>query len=414
MKPSLLAASFRVGVQTLRFNPLRTVLSTLGVVIGVASLVAVLAIGDGAEAFARDQIARTTDLQTLLVRPRTEETIDDVRIPRTTWPVFTLADADALSAALGSRGTVSASITGAGRVTPAGGGPTRAAVVMGVTADAERRLNPQLAAGRFISESDVRSGAMVAVVSSALASAAGAGLGDTIRLEGRSFRVVGGLAAPAAQRASAAMSVVVPFPVADSAMAPAASPRARELVVQVASVEGVAAAMAVVERWAAARLGSAWRDQMSIATSSAMRLDQARKAILVFKMVMGAFAGISLVVGGLGIMNVLLAAVTERTREIGIRKATGARQRDILVQFLSESIAITGAGSVLGVLLGLAGAFGITAVVRASSNAPVYAALTWVTVAVAAAVSIVVGLAFGTFPALRAARLSPIDAIRHE
>jgi ABC-type antimicrobial peptide transport system, permease component len=101
-------------------------------------------------------------------------------------------------------------------------------------------------------------------------------------------------------------------------------------------------------------------------------------------MVMGAFAGISLVAAGLGTMNVLLAAVTERTREIGIRKATGARQRDILVQFLSESIAITGAGSVLGVLLGVAGAFAITAVIRASSDAPVYAALTWVTVAVAA------------------------------
>jgi putative ABC transport system permease protein len=153
---------------------------------------------------------------------------------------------------------------------------------------------------------------------------------------------------------------------------------------------------------------------MSIAASSAMRLDQAQQAIMVFKMVMGAFAGISLVVGGLGIMNVLLAAVTERTREIGIRKATGARQRDILVQFLSESVAITGAGSVLGVLLGLAGAFGITAAIRASSDAPVYAALSWETVVVAATVSVVVGLAFGTFPALRAARLSPIAAIRHE
>ena len=414
MKPSLLAASFRVGVETLRFNPLRTVLSTLGVVIGVASLVAVLAIGDGAEAFARDQIARTTDLQTLLVRPRTEETIDDVRIPRTTWPVFTLPDADGLAAALGTRGTVSASVTGAARVTPADGGPGRAAVVMGVTADAERRLNPRLAAGRFISEPDVRGGAMVAVVSSALASAAGVRLGDMLELEGRGFRVVGILAAPAAQRTSAAMSVVVPFPVADSAMARAASPRARDLVVRVANVEGVDAAKAVVERWAAGRLGPGWREQMSIATSSAMRLDQARQAILVFKMVMGAFAGISLVVGGLGIMNVLLAAVTERTREIGIRKATGARQRDILIQFLSESVAITGAGSVLGVLVGLAGAVGIAATIRAWSDAPMYAALTWETVAVAAAVSIVVGVAFGTFPALRAARLSPIDAIRHE
>ena len=414
MKPSLLAASFRVGVETLRFNPLRTVLSTLGVVIGVASLVAVLAVGDGAEAFARDQIARTTDLQTVLVRPTTDETIDGVRIPRTGWPVFTLADADALAAALGPRGSVSASVTGSARVTPAAGGSDRAAIVMGVTADAERRLNPRFAAGRFISESEVRSAELVAVVSAPLAAAAGVTLGDTLRLEGRGFRVIGVLAPAAERTSSRAMTVLVPFTVADSAMAEAGAPRARDLVVRVATVEGVTAAKAAIERWAAARSGPGWADQMSIATSSAMRLGQARQAILVFKMVMGAFAGISLVVGGIGIMNVLLAAVTERTREIGIRKATGARQRDILVQFLSESIAITGAGSVLGVLLGLVGAFAITAVIRASSNAPVYAALTWVTVAVAAAVSIVVGLAFGTFPALRAARLSPIDAIRHE
>jgi putative ABC transport system permease protein len=169
-----------------------------------------------------------------------------------------------------------------------------------------------------------------------------------------------------------------------------------------------------VERWAAARLGAGWKDEASVETSSPMRLDQARRAIQVFKMVMGAFAGISLVVGGLGIMNVLLAAVTERTREIGIRKAAGARQRDILIQFLAESVAITGAGSVLGVVLGLGGAFAITAVIRSASDAPIYAAATWQTVGVAAIISVVVGLAFGTFPALRAARLSPIDAIRHE
>ena len=119
MKPSLLAASFRVGVQTLRFNPLRTALSTLGVVIGVASLVAVLAVGDGAESFAREQIATTTDLQTLIVSPNTGETIDGVRIPRASYPVFTLADVDALAARVGSLATVTATVTGSARVTPA-------------------------------------------------------------------------------------------------------------------------------------------------------------------------------------------------------------------------------------------------------------------------------------------------------
>ena len=129
---------------------------------------------------------------------------------------------------------------------------------------------------------------------------------------------------------------------------------------------------------------------------------------------MGAITGISLLVGGVGIMNVLLAAVAERTREIGTRKAVGARRRDILTQFLSESVAISGAGSYFGMLLGIGGAFGITAIIRARSEAQVYAGLAWSSIAVSVFAAIAVGLIFGCYPALRAARLSPIDAIRHE
>ncbi|HEX9165729.1 MAG TPA: FtsX-like permease family protein, partial [Gemmatimonadales bacterium] len=144
------------------------------------------------------------------------------------------------------------------------------------------------------------------------------------------------------------------------------------------------------------------------------RARQARQGMLIFKLLMGAITGISLLVGGIGIMNVLLASVAERTREIGIRKATGARRRDVLLQFLAESVAITGLGSVVGVLLGLAGAFGVTAIMRARTEAVIYAAFTWGTVAIAVAAAVTVGIAFGIYPALRAARLSPIDAIRHE
>ena len=113
-------------------------------------------------------------------------------------------------------------------------------------------------------------------------------------------------------------------------------------------------------------------------------------------------------------MNVLLASVVERTREIGIRKATGAQQRHILVQFLCESVAISAAGSLLGVVLGLATSFGVSAIMRARTNAPVYAWVSPSTIVVAVLASVVVGLAFGIYPALQAARMAPIEAIHRE
>jgi putative ABC transport system permease protein len=148
--------------------------------------------------------------------------------------------------------------------------------------------------------------------------------------------------------------------------------------------------------------------------SDESRLEQAKNALRLFKLFMGALMSISLIVGGIGIMNVLLSSVIERTREIGIRKATGAAQRDILWQFLSESVAITGVGSLIGLVLGVTAAFAITAIMRSVANAPIQAWLSASTVLVAIGASVIVGVAFGLYPAMRAAKLSPIEAIHHE
>jgi putative ABC transport system permease protein len=130
-----------------------------------------------------------------------------------------------------------------------------------------------------------------------------------------------------------------------------------------------------------------------------------------FTILLAAIGGISLLVGGIGIMNIMLVSVNERTREIGIRKAVGARRRDILAQFLIEAIGLTGIGGILGILLG----WGITVVVHqipAAANIPI--AITAGTVAIAVGVSVAIGVVFGLYPAMRAARLHPIQALRYE
>lgn len=403
--------SLVMGIEGLRLNPLRTLLSTLGVVIGVASLVAILAVGDGTEQWTRDQIALTTSLQGIAVRPLTTELVDGVRIRRERVDTLTESDAAALSELFAGQAHAWLTAEASVRVGSQPDSAPQVAILTGVAGEPPVDRWP-MSEGRYLTPSELEEGARVAALSPALADAmreSGAEelVGRELWIGGEAVRVVGVFGGGS----GGSPALHVPFSVARRLAPPEPGRPLPGVNVVVEEIEQVEGTVEELRAWLSTRFSS--DDGFSIVTNEA-RVAQARQGFLVFKLVLGAITGISILVGGIGIMNVMLASVSERTREIGIRKAIGARKRDILWQFLAESVTVSAMGSVLGVVVGLVGAFAITALIRHLSEAPLQAAFTWWTPVVAAVAAILIGVAFGTYPANLAARLSPIDAIRHE
>lgn len=423
MRLAPLATAIAVGFDTLRVNPLRTILSTLGVIIGVSALVAVLSVGDGMERSVRAQIEETTDLQAILVRARTVEEVDGQMFPLPNPVKLSVDDARQIHDLEGAKAVTLSSNT-LGEVRNRQGTIRRMALIMSEVAfrDSARM---GVATGRLLTIEESAGDTPRVVLSDDLArsmspdSNAATLVGDSIQLGAAMAEVVGVLAprpAPSAMRVSSRRRVgdyrvLAPIELVPQVLSERLQPAA--ITALSATVEQTAPLKERIERMLAAK-DTAWERHYAVTTNEA-RLDQLSRGILMFKLFMGTITGISLLVGGIGIMNVLLSSVTERTREIGIRKATGARDRDIKRQFLAESVAISAVGSGIGLAIGIAGAYGITAGIRRFSQAPfLYASVSWSTLVVAAAAALLIGLTFGTYPARRAARLSPIDAIRHE
>ncbi len=411
-------ANVRVGLDALRIHPLRTMLSVLGIIIGAGSLVATMAVSDGLMGFARGQIERETSVQVVSIGSRTTDYHRGQWIAISNYPVFTLSDAQSAQQEITAAESVTMMLSGSA-VVRYRGVQQRAQATLG-TADLPSFGSFEIAAGRFFSAIEATHNAPVVVVNYALARELAPGreplslVGETIQVRSRVCRVIGVLAAnPFEEPRSPDFAIYAPIRSAESMLDPPSSGHfTPSIQLKAPNVEAVTAVRDAAMDWLARRYVR-WEDRVRVSVGLE-RSAQVEQAFLLTKLFFGALVGISLLVGGIGIMNVLLASVTERTREIGIRKAVGARSADIRTQFLAESVAIAAVGTGIGLAMGLLLAVAVMAAFRFFVEVSVYPVLSLNTVLLAAASSSLVGLAFGTYPARRAANLPPIEAIAHE
>ena len=414
-KLTTLFESARVGADSLRSNPLRTVLATTGVIIGVASLVAAFAITDGVEVWSRALIARESSVQDVAVTARTQMRVRGRAVPVRGYPELTLEDAQRAQAevpgvmrnALTLNGSAETELLGA-----------RATVQLTLgTASLADFAGLRFAGGRFFTVGEEARGAHVIVLGHRTATEL-AGVHDPLWLVGRTIRAgaerreVLGVLEPPEGGEERDMVAFAPLRGGEALLAPTSAPRVPTLRLKARSIEAVDTLQAEVVNWLAERYGRGV-EKLDVVVGTE-RLHNTQQAMLLSKLLLGLFASLILAVGGIGIMNVLLAAVVERTREIGIRKAVGASRRDIQVQFLVESVTVTTVGSALGFVGGLVIAVAGTAAFRRITGAGIWPVVHSSTSLIAIGAAVVVGVAFGTYPARRAASLSPIEAIARE
>ncbi len=398
--------SVSIALQNIRANPLHTFLSTLGIIIGVAALVGILALGDGLEQTGRQAIANSTSLNLLTVSSKSSKTVKGVRVEVDDRPALSMDQVYQVRERYEGRATVEYFERSTHQVSY--GDSLTGAYVQGNMEHYLTMIPDSLWKGRTLSAEDISEASAVAVLTYEMAKRLSADpgnlLGEKILLDSEELQVIGVLS----ERENDVPRLFVPITYFTRE-----GEHYPELVLKVNKAEEIPQVEEELKAWLDEEfeLGN---EAFSF-TSNQMRIEQFSQGILLFKLVMGAITGISVLVGGIGIMNVLLISVTERTKEIGIRKATGAKKKDIVLQFMAESVTVSMVGCLLGWAIGIAGTFAFVGVInRFLEIGQFQAAIGAGTVLTILLVALVTGVVFGTYPAWRAAQLTPVDAIRHE
>ena len=413
-----LLESLRVALIALRTNKLRSLLTMLGIIIGVGAVIGMLAIGNGFRQYLDSQFDQLGIGSFYVFAGSTDRKVSAQQEPQ-----LSAADAQALiDAGAVADGAVAAQLTRSAQVSA--GGRQYSYSINGVTPSYFSILPKDLGAGRLYTAAEERESVRVAVlggeVAKKLFGSPNDGIGQRITINGVGFEVVGVLDAKRGFGIGGdpGQAVFVPYSAARDRLfrnQVLSKVDVDFLVIKASGRDQIDATIRKVTEVLRARHRLTYQNNDFTVLNPQQIADQVGGIINGFSAFLGLVGGISLLVGGIGIMNIMLVSVTERTREIGLRKAVGARRRDIMLQFLIEAIVLCLFGGAIGIGLGylfsLGGTFVLLNVFQAEGAR---ATVTLGAIILATTVASLIGIMFGFFPALQAARLSPITALRSE
>lgn len=400
----MLGEIFKLAIRSLTRNKTRSVLTMVGIIIGVSAVILLVSIGQGLQNYLTSTF-ESLGSNVITVLPGQVggssglSSASSISVSQTK---FTERDVNDIAHLGGAVDTAGGGIETAGTISNAG--KNKYTTVVGVDAAYLKIRNLTVSSGRNITDADSRVSRNVAIIGTTIASdlfGSSDPIGHEVTLGGQKFQVVGILSQIASGGFGVDVNSYVILPLSTSQKVFGIN-GVEVIGVRATSKENIPVAINQVKGLLGKRLKS---DQYSVIDNSSL-LQTVNQVLGALTLALGGIAAISLIVGGVGIMNIMLVSVTERTREIGLRKAVGATPSDILYQFLIESIVLSLGGGGIGVAIGALGAWGLSHFIQT------YVSL-W-SVGLAFGVSVIIGVVFGVAPAARASKLNPIDALKYE